>query len=164
MEKLSFLGSLVENRFWALYSLLLFHVSIFVPLSTIFFFITVFTFFFFGCPAAYGILKPGIKSELRSQPTAQMWQHWILEHTMPGRRPDLHAGTAEIPPIPLCHCRNCTTPHLNYQDVCGLLFRSSLSRLFCLFNVPWDSIWILGLFSISAKTALGILVEIALNL
>ena len=34
-------------------------------------------FFFFGCPAAYGVLRPGIRSKPLLQPRPQLQQHWI---------------------------------------------------------------------------------------
>ena len=35
-------------------------------------------FFLFGCPGAYGVPGPGIKSELKLQPVPQLQQCWIL--------------------------------------------------------------------------------------
>ena len=37
-----------------------------------------FFFFFFGCVTAYGIPRPGIRSELQLQPVPQLWQCQIL--------------------------------------------------------------------------------------
>ena len=37
-----------------------------------------FLFSFFGCPVAYGVPGPGIRSEPQSWPKPQLWQHWIL--------------------------------------------------------------------------------------
>ena len=37
-----------------------------------------FFFFLFGHPAAYGVPRPGIRSELQLQPKPQLWQHRIL--------------------------------------------------------------------------------------
>ena len=33
----------------------------------------------FGCPGAYGVLRPGIRFKPQSQLKLQLWQHWILK-------------------------------------------------------------------------------------
>ena len=34
----------------------------------------IFFFFFFGCPTAYGVPRPGIRSQLELCPKPQLWQ------------------------------------------------------------------------------------------
>ena len=63
-------------------------------------FIYLFLFLFFSCPTVYGVPGPGIRSE------PQLRQHRILYPTVPGQGLNLHLGTAETLPIPLCHSRN----------------------------------------------------------
>ena len=41
-------------------------------------FFLLFSFFSFGCPMAYGVPRPGIRSELQLRPRLQLWPCWIL--------------------------------------------------------------------------------------
>ena len=54
-------------------------------------------FFFFGCPMAYRVLRPGIRSEFQIWPKPQLRQHQILN-------PQCQAGDwICIPALPRCH-------------------------------------------------------------
>ena len=67
-------------------------------------------FFIFGHPQAYGVLGPGIRSELQLQSKLQMWQCWILNppgrRNLPGQGLNLRPSTPKIPLISLSHCGN----------------------------------------------------------
>ena len=67
-----------------------------------------FLFFFFGLPVAYGIPRPGIRSELQLQTMPQLQQCVSLIHCA-GLGSNLHPGTPEMPPIPLQHSRTSWT-------------------------------------------------------
>ena len=47
----------------------------------------------FGRPSAYGVIRPGIRSELPLRPLLR--QYWFLELAMPGLGSNLCPGTAE---------------------------------------------------------------------
>ena len=63
----------------------------------------IFFFFFFGCPTAYGVLRPGFRSKPKLWLKLQLWQHWILN-----RGSHLHSSAPKMPLIPLCHSGNST--------------------------------------------------------
>jgi len=62
-----------------------------------------FCFCFFGCPATYGVFRPGIRSELQSGPKPQLWQHQILNPLCQAR------DRTSVPVLPRCHPSCCTT-------------------------------------------------------
>ena len=41
--------------------------------------------FFFGCPVAYRVCRPGISPELQLWPKLKPWQHWILNPLLEAR-------------------------------------------------------------------------------
>ena len=68
-------------------------------------FLSFFLFFIFGCPEAYGVPGPGIRSEPQSQPKLQLrqCQSWILNPRCRAR-----ARTC-VPALPRCHRSGCAT-------------------------------------------------------
>ena len=59
--------------------------------------------YLFGHPVAYGVPRPGIRSEPQLRPMPQLGQRQIL-YAGPGIKP--LCGVAEMLPILLCHSRN----------------------------------------------------------
>ena len=55
-----------------------------------------FVLFFFGCPVAFGVSRPGISFELQFWPMPQLWQCWILNPLCWVRN---QTYASEMPPI-----------------------------------------------------------------
>ena len=69
-------------------------------LTSYFNFFFCFLFFFFGCPAAYGVPGQGSDSEPHLQPMQHRWQHWILN-------PLFLAGNQTCIPVHQRHSLSC---------------------------------------------------------
>lgn len=79
------------------------------------FFVVYFLFFIFGCPSAYGVAGPGIRSEPQFQPQLQLQDLWILNPLAGlGIEPAFwHCRDAAHPTAPRWERR---TTHLNRTD------------------------------------------------
>ena len=78
-----------------------------------------FFFSFFGCPMAYGIPGPGIRSKLQLRPKPQLWQLQI-PNTLCWWGSDLHPSAPKMPQI-LLHHSNMWLVLLQCLLHCGVL-------------------------------------------
>ena len=72
--------------------------------------------FFFGCPVAYGVPGPGIRSKPRLWPQLQLQQCWILNPVCRAGGSNLRPSALKRLPIPLCYSGN------SYKVVFGFVF------------------------------------------
>ena len=82
----------------------------------------------FGCPTAYGVPRPGIRSELQLRPKPQLQQSGPLTHrTRP--ETELRPRAPRKTPIPLRHSRN-SLPRFFDRPYFSYLLRYLLDLLF----------------------------------